>query len=925
MGTLRRWWRNAFDVREGEHARTIFLGLYFFFVLCAVHVLKPVATSLFLDRFPIGKLPYLYMAIAVIGGLLAYFYTKLAVNTSLYTAVAGSTLIMVLSLLALWRVLDTKSTWILYIFAIWVNLFGIVFVSQGWLLAANLFDGREAKRIYGLLGLGAIVGSAAGGALTVVGAMESGSKALLPLGIVLILLAFGSLHAAALAERRRTGLNPRERFRPSKRDQDGERELAEFSLHDVIAAVTRYRHLLVIVGIIIATYVVEVLVEFQFSAMAKQRYSGDELTAFLGTFNGIYLSAVTFVLQFFFTTLIVGRLGVGRTLLVSPVSVGAASLGVLVAPGLLSVAITRLLEASTRYSISRTALELLYLPLPTELKNRTKAFVDVFVDRLGRGIAALLLLLLTALGLQRPGELAPLVILFALIWIGLALLAKNEYAATVRRRVESRRLDLEGARITVQDSETVGLLERTARGQNTRQVVYALSLLAEAPNYDLRPLLSGLAGTGSPAVRAKVYQLAATLGDPALLERALSEIRPPGSPSEEAAREAAGYAIAVSTDPGSLITEFMNHPSSVVGEAALNALPGDPEQVQRLVSRDWLIEASKSGKPEKRALAAFAVGIRGDEGTDVLHRLLRDTDPRVVEAACRAAGRLKNRDYLREVVDLLSKPAIRGAAIDSIASYGESVCRNLEEILTDSATPAGIRRHIPRALAAIPVQESVGILRRKLSEPDLTIRYAVLKGLNRIRDTSPQLDYGVDQIRDLILSEAHQYYEIYAALSRFRETQPGGRATALLARTIEVRLNRTIERLFRLLGLRYPPKQILAAYLAVSRKRSEEFATALEFLDGILEYDLKSVLLPMIDGSPHLLDIGHEQFGVKLPTLEEALLQQMRVEDTWLAACAVAAVGELRLRSLAKRVEELAGAGDPVIAPVALSAVAALA
>ena len=65
-------------MRQGEYARTIFMWLYFFFILCAVHVLKPVATSLFLDRFPIERLPYLYMTVAVVGGLLAYVYTKIA-------------------------------------------------------------------------------------------------------------------------------------------------------------------------------------------------------------------------------------------------------------------------------------------------------------------------------------------------------------------------------------------------------------------------------------------------------------------------------------------------------------------------------------------------------------------------------------------------------------------------------------------------------------------------------------------------------------------------------------------------------------------------------------------------------------------------------------------------------------------------------
>ena len=48
--------------------------------------------------------------------------------------------------------------WMLYVFNIWVSLFSIVMVSQGWLVAANVFDSREAKRLYGLLGLSAVAG-----------------------------------------------------------------------------------------------------------------------------------------------------------------------------------------------------------------------------------------------------------------------------------------------------------------------------------------------------------------------------------------------------------------------------------------------------------------------------------------------------------------------------------------------------------------------------------------------------------------------------------------------------------------------------------------------------------------------------------------------------------------------------------------------
>ncbi len=112
------------------------------------------------------------------------------------------------------------------------------------------------------------------------------------------------------------------------------------------------------------TFMVDVMVEYQFSAFAKQSYHGRDLTAFLGNFYGFWLNLVTFVLQLFLTSFVVSRFGVGGTLQIMPVAIAAASIGSLAAPSLLSTAATRLTEASTRYSFNKTGMELLYLPLP---------------------------------------------------------------------------------------------------------------------------------------------------------------------------------------------------------------------------------------------------------------------------------------------------------------------------------------------------------------------------------------------------------------------------------------------------------------------------------------------------------------------------------------------------------------------------------
>src|SRR6202030_1688156 len=111
-------------------------------------------------------------------------------------------------------------------------------------------------------------------------------------------------------------------------------------------------------------------------------------------------------------------------------------------------------------------MNLLSVPLPADLKNRTKAFVDIFVDRMGRGLGGVILIFCTTVLALTPKQIPLVTVGVSLVWILLSARASREYLATVRRRLASRRLDIENARVSVTDGETLTLLEQTARSKN---------------------------------------------------------------------------------------------------------------------------------------------------------------------------------------------------------------------------------------------------------------------------------------------------------------------------------------------------------------------------------------------------------------------------------------------------------------------------
>ena len=181
-------------------------------------------------------------------------------------------------------------------------------------------------------------------------------------------------------------------------------------------------------------------------------------------------------------------------------------------------------------------------------------------------------------------------------WIVLAHVARKEYIATVRKRLESRRLDFEEIRINVTDRATIRLLESTANGESARPAAYAISLLAQAPDYDIRPLLRKLATSPRIEVCSAVFSAALARRDDVVLEAAVKAIRAAQSDgSIELPPSAVPYALALAPDRAALAAELLDDRNPRLASGAIDALRSDDELARQLLTRDWMNRASRVG------------------------------------------------------------------------------------------------------------------------------------------------------------------------------------------------------------------------------------------------------------------------------------------------------------------------------------------
>ena len=187
---IRLFLNKTFDIREGEVTRSVFMMIYIFLIISSLLIVKPVATSLFLSNFGVEQLPYAFLLVALSAAVISTIYARALKNILLKKIIVGTLYLSITALLIFWALIKFNflEGWALYLFYIWMSIFGVLSASQFWILANIIFNAREAKRLFSFIGAGAIGGGIFGGYLTTLLVPILSSENLLLVSVFFLLL-----------------------------------------------------------------------------------------------------------------------------------------------------------------------------------------------------------------------------------------------------------------------------------------------------------------------------------------------------------------------------------------------------------------------------------------------------------------------------------------------------------------------------------------------------------------------------------------------------------------------------------------------------------------------------------------------------------------------------------------------------------------
>ena len=106
-----------------------------------------------------------------------------------------------------------------------------------------------------------------------------------------------------------------------------------------------------------------------------------------------------------------------------------------IAPLFWIAASTELYDHALNYSMHNTAKEMLYLPIDRSIRYKVKPFIDMVVFRFGKGLAAILGILLLDMMQMTPRGLSLVTLPLIGLWLVIAFHARREYTAAIRTTV----------------------------------------------------------------------------------------------------------------------------------------------------------------------------------------------------------------------------------------------------------------------------------------------------------------------------------------------------------------------------------------------------------------------------------------------------------------------------------------------------------
>lgn len=896
-----------FNVRPGEGLRTVLLLIHSFFIGISLVFFETASYALFLTKFNVENLPYVYIVSAGIITVVGFIYSKFQEHLSFSKLLIFTLAFFFLSICTFYIFLElVVSEWTAAAVVVWYNVMVALVGLEFWGLAGHLLDVRQGKRLYGLIGVGQIIAE-----------IISGFSVSLLSGIIgasgLLLISAGGMLSCLVTLIYITRTLSRELASPTDDEEKASKSLSEFFKDRYLILIT-----ISVAFSIFGYYVLDYIFYEQVEGHCPDE---NQIAGFLGIFAGVN-GIINLLCNAFLSGRLITHYGLSIGLLAFPIAlmvgIGLSAVSFFGSAGIFFWMIVgiKAFDEVVRYTIQEPTIRILYQPLPQGQQLRTQTVVEGMVEPIFTALVSAVLLVLTSVLPLNAIHLLSFMLFILITWIVTAFLMRSEYTKVLTRAITKRKLG--GTSFSLNDASSKAVLEEWLKSDKAGDVIYSLNMLEELRHSKLEVSMIRLLEHREPAVRKHVLErirarIADGISEKAaadMLERITGRLKTEKSPQVMGALLQTLCAIS-ETEAYEEVAPYLIHEDVEVRKGALIGMLRDVGLEGVMAAGVNLRGLIDSDEPDERELAARVLGEVGIPGfSRPLSKLLEDDDMRVRKAAIVASEELKSPKLLPHLLKNLSEAKVRQAAVAAVIAFGEKIVPELEGAYDKEGESRHTRIRIIRIWGRIGGKKAIELLKRKIERAEEDIRTHILAALVSCKYQVPVRD--VFRIQEQIRKEIEDATWTLSVLSDMGDYEHSSRLKDALKS--DVVKNR--KRIFLLLAMIYPPDPILAAQRNLGSSSSEKKAYALETLDNIISLEIKPLILRLMDDTIPLAQ-RHSWLTNYFPQermspherLKEILRRSQKTVSSWTRACTLFTIGNIGTKEFHDIV--ISGLNDP--------------
>ncbi len=806
---LSRLLRTA-GLAEREWPRFLTMAGLFFLIMAGLGVGRSAAESLFLGNAGSRYVPYMLVLNAVSMVVVSFVYSIIENRVSRFHILAGIFVLFAGALFTLRIPLDPQQGSLPMAFAVFAfyEVYLMTVLMHFWTYANDIFDPREGRRIFPLVGGAGLVGLIVGSLSTDTLLTWSGSTENL-------LIFWGLMLVAGLPlvwQTRRAA-----RSVQIYMDRAPDRADAEGGYRQNILEIWNIPLIRTMTIISLPLWLVVHTVDWLFLSAVEDLFPGKsadaERTAFLGYVNG-FVSLVGLFIQLFVARALLRLLGVAGTYAIYPITMalGAAALAIrsfffssagaagdalnLLHPRVWLTALVRFFDESILHTVYETSTQLLYNAVPADRRGFSRAFITGAVEPVFTALAGLLLLLFAYLAIPQA-YVAVGTAGVGMLWFFLALRVKKDYLRALMQHLSDRNINQRNQAIReafeIGDDkhsreEALQLLFESIGGEDRDTAILSLSFVERSADVESLRRLAEMIPQLNPEIRVQALLV---LGRTRYVD-ALPQLLVALKESDDEIRKAAIRAVGMLGLPEETrkFTRLIRGAKPALKREIIIAQLGPGRRInRRSKAYQTLASMARSRQPAARINAAHTIRELGNPDLlPILLQMSRSRSPDVLHETIKAMGSMiPGTELLRDRNPANSMnggpapganggaPAIAGPPallIDTdanIAPADDQLVDRLVEFLAQpdfrfrasdalirlgSAAVDRLHLHLMRPLADDKYQLSAGV----------TVREAILKCLGEIADPS-----SIPVLGDLLIRQPIRIEDAaIAALSALR-------------------------------------------------------------------------------------------------------------------------------------------------------------